>query len=186
MDALVAEATTTLLEITPRECIETDIDASAAQHDAQRAWERELRRMRDAAEALCEATIAPAGSRSASGASPPKAAGGAVAQASRGGQGPPKPNPTPAMPTGSPLSVQSSLVRIATAMDTQLRAFAAELSTRNAAYGRTLERFFRADGWRRLGYATAAAATRVLRTWCHLHGIHGGRIEASPPTPSSD
>jgi hypothetical protein len=42
------------------------------------------------------------------------------------------------------------------AIDRQLRALSREFVSRESAYGRALEAFFSADGWRRLGYATAA------------------------------
>lgn len=46
------------------------------------------------------------------------------------------------------------------AIDQELRALAHELVVREIAYGRALEGFFVADGWRRLGYATAAQYAR--------------------------
>jgi hypothetical protein len=46
------------------------------------------------------------------------------------------------------------------AIDQQLRELSRELVSREVAYGRTLETFFSADGWRRLGYATAAQYAR--------------------------
>jgi len=46
------------------------------------------------------------------------------------------------------------------AIDRQLRGSAQELAAREVAFGRALEAFFSADGWRRLGYATAAQYAR--------------------------
>ena len=46
------------------------------------------------------------------------------------------------------------------AIDEQLRRLAHELVVREVAYGRALEAFFVADGWRRLGYATASQYAR--------------------------
>lgn len=46
------------------------------------------------------------------------------------------------------------------AIDRQLRELARELVVREVAYGRALEAFFSAEGWRRLGYATAAQYAR--------------------------
>jgi hypothetical protein len=46
------------------------------------------------------------------------------------------------------------------AIDRQLRALARELALREVAFGRALDAFFSADGWRRLGYATAAQYAR--------------------------
>jgi hypothetical protein len=45
-------------------------------------------------------------------------------------------------------------------IDRQLRELSRELLVREVAYGRALEAFFAADGWRRLGYATAAQYAR--------------------------
>ena len=42
------------------------------------------------------------------------------------------------------------------AIDRQLRELSRELVSREVTYGRALEAFFSADGWRRLGFATAA------------------------------
>jgi hypothetical protein len=46
------------------------------------------------------------------------------------------------------------------AVDRQLREFSRELVGREVAFGRALDAFFAADGWRRLGYATAAQYAR--------------------------
>src|SRR5690349_3324276 len=46
------------------------------------------------------------------------------------------------------------------AIDRQLRALSRELVSREVAYGLALEAFFSADGWRRLGFATAAQYAR--------------------------
>jgi hypothetical protein len=46
------------------------------------------------------------------------------------------------------------------AIDRQLRELSRELVSRELAYGRALEAFFSADGWRRLGFATAAQYAR--------------------------
>ena len=46
------------------------------------------------------------------------------------------------------------------AIDRQLRDLAQELVVREVALGRALDAFFSADGWRRLGYATAAQYAR--------------------------
>ncbi|MDQ2645943.1 MAG: HNH endonuclease [Myxococcota bacterium] len=46
------------------------------------------------------------------------------------------------------------------AVDRQLRELSRELVGREVAFGRALDAFFAADGWRRLGYATAAQYAR--------------------------
>jgi hypothetical protein len=45
-------------------------------------------------------------------------------------------------------------------IDRLLREFARELALHEVAFGRVLDAFFSADGWRRLGYATAAQYAR--------------------------
>lgn len=65
-------------------------------------------------------------------------------------------------PIGAPSPVPERLQwsNVPEAIDRQLRELARELVVREVAYGRTLEAFFSADGWRRLGYATAAQYAR--------------------------
>jgi hypothetical protein len=46
------------------------------------------------------------------------------------------------------------------AIDAKLRELARELASREVAFGRALDAFFSADGWRRLGYASAAQYAR--------------------------
>ena len=46
------------------------------------------------------------------------------------------------------------------AIDRQLRGLAHQLAVRELAFGRVLDAFFSADGWRRLGYATAKQYAR--------------------------
>jgi hypothetical protein len=48
----------------------------------------------------------------------------------------------------------------AEAMDAQLRSVAAELARRDLVLGELAERFWRADGWRRLGFATESQYAR--------------------------
>jgi hypothetical protein len=117
---LVAESTSTLCGELPRAAIEpADEDAM----DPQRAWERELGRMRTAAEVRCESHFR------------------------RGGE--PRRHVDrlhwPDLPED---------------IDRQLRLLARELAVREVAFGRALDAFCSADGWRRLGYATAAQYAR--------------------------
>jgi hypothetical protein len=113
---LVAESTSTLCSELPSGAIELADDAAT---DPQRAWERELARMRTEAEVRCESHF-------------------------RREREPPRhvarldwPDPPEAV-------------------DGKLRELANELAAREVALGRALDLFFLADGWRRLGYATAA------------------------------
>jgi hypothetical protein len=117
---LVAESASTLCSELPSGAIELADDAAT---DLQRAWERELARMRAEAEERCEAHF-------------------------RREREP-------------PLHVDRlDWPDLPEAVDGQLRDLANELAVREVALGQALEVFFSADGWRRLGYATAAQYAR--------------------------
>jgi hypothetical protein len=117
---LVAESTSTLCSELPSSAIELPDDEAL---NPQRAWERELARMRAEAEVRCESHFR------------------------RGSEQHPHVAPLvwPEQPE---------------AVDQQLRELARELVGREVAFGRALDAFFSADGWRRLGYATAAQYAR--------------------------
>ncbi len=117
---LVAESTSTLCSELPSSGIELTADDAMA---PQRAWQRELARMRTEAEERCEAHFR----RSPE----------------------PRPHVEPLLWPEQPEAV-----------DRQLRELSRELVGREVAFGRALDAFFAADGWRRLGYATAAQYAR--------------------------
>jgi hypothetical protein len=120
MFGLIAESTSTLCGELPRATIEPADDNAL---ETQRAWERELARMRAEAEVRCESHFR------------------------RGGE-------------ARPLVDRLHWPDLPEAIDRQLRALAQELALREVALGRALDAFFSADGWRRLGYATAAQYAR--------------------------
>ncbi|MDQ2645653.1 MAG: hypothetical protein M3020_17690, partial [Myxococcota bacterium] len=117
---LVAESTSTLCSELPSTAIELPDDEALS---PQRAWERELARMRGEAEERCESHFR----RSPE----------------------PRPHVEPLFWPEQPEAV-----------DRQLRELSRELLGREVAFGRALDAFFAADGWRRLGYATAAQYAR--------------------------
>jgi hypothetical protein len=120
MFGLVAESTSTLCGEVPRAAIElADDDAM----NPQRAWERELARMRTEAEVRCDSHFR------------------------RGGE--PRPHVE-----------RMHWPELPEAIDRQLRELARELAVREVTLGRALDAFLSADGWRRLGYATAAQYAR--------------------------
>jgi hypothetical protein len=120
MLGLVAESTSTLCGEVPRAALElADDDAM----ELQRAWERELARMRTEAEVRCESRFRRVG------------------------------EPRPRIE-------RMHWPELPEAIDRRLRELAQELATREVALGRALDAFFSADGWRRLGYATAAQYAR--------------------------
>jgi hypothetical protein len=118
---LVAESTSTLCGELPRSAIEpADDDAP----NPQRAWERELARMRAEAELRREAHFRPRDDQQ------------------------------------RPSAARIQWPELPEAIDRQLRELSRELLSREVTYGRALEAFFSADGWRRLGFATAAQYAR--------------------------
>ncbi len=120
MFGLVAESTGTLCGELPRGSVEpTDDNAQ----EPQRAWERELARMRNEAEVRCESHLR------------------------RGGE-------------ARPPVDRMRWPELSEDIDRQLRELAHELAVREVTFGRELDAFFSADGWRRLGYATAAQYAR--------------------------
>jgi hypothetical protein len=137
MFGLVAESTSTLCGELPSTAIEmADDDAM----NPQRAWEQELARMRAEAEVRCEANFRCDEGRA--GAEPPGAKrierSGAERMAQERIEWPDSPE----------------------AIDRLLRELSRELVFREVDNGRRLDAFFSADGWRRLGYATAAQYAR--------------------------
>jgi hypothetical protein len=120
MFGLVAESTSTLCGEVPSAALELADDDAI---DPQRAWERELARMRTEAEVRCE----PHFRRRA--------------------------EPRPRVE-------RMHWPELPEAIDRRLRELAQELVVREVALGRALDAFFSADGWRRLGYATAAQYAR--------------------------
>ena len=122
LEALLGEGTTSLLAGVER----TDFvpfDEAMDADRAQRAWELELARYREEAEARCEGRFNPRD------------------------------------------EVTSDAVEVdwdggAEQIDVGLRRVAAELARRDLLLGEIAERFWSADGWRRLGYGTAAQYAR--------------------------
>jgi hypothetical protein len=146
-EAMLAEAAVTLCECLPAGSVDVDIDEDDFNsHSAQLAWEAELRRMRIASEELCESRMRAHGS----GQLRAHESGQASLQSSHDAGGARDAN-------------EFDWSRACTSvleLDAKLRAIAAELATRDLAFGNSLEAFFRADGWRHLGYASAAHYAR--------------------------
>ncbi len=120
MFGLVAESTSTLCSELPSRAIELPDDAAT---NAQRAWERELARLRTEAVVRCESHFR-------------------------------------RTPERRPRLERLSWPKSPEAIDPQLRALAHELAAHEVAFGRALDAFFSADGWRRLGYANGAQYSR--------------------------
>ena len=134
--ALLAEAQVTLLALLPRGVV--DLDRAQGCDAAQRSWLEQLRRWRAEAEVLCERSIL----LSARTASSVRASElrTVVLEASLG---------------------MRSLEQVsATLLDREVRSLAAALARQELELSQLALRFHRADGWRRLRYASEAQYAR--------------------------
>jgi hypothetical protein len=131
LEALLAEGSTSLWGEMDREDI-VPFEPATDERAGQRAWEKELARFRDEAEALCEARMDSV--RREEHRTLELTASGAVRALAWGGD--------------------------AEAIDAQLRCVAAELAGWDLRIGDLAEAFWAADGWRRLGYATESQYVR--------------------------
>lgn len=134
-EALLAEAQGTLLALLPRGTIDGCMPLGDAR---QQRWLEQLRRWRDEAEIRCEENIV--GGQAARAARFVGSAG-LVAIAASGGI--------------APLEHASCLT-----LDQQVRALAGAMARHELELSQLLLRFHRADGWRKLGYATEAQFAR--------------------------
>jgi hypothetical protein len=136
-EALLAEAQGTLLALLPGGAI--DLGCSRGADMAQQRWLEQLRRWRAEAEALCERQVLGA----IASARAPVLAGsvGQVAIAASLGL--------------APLEHATGV-----ALDRQVRAVSAALARHELELSQLVLRLHRADGWRRLGYATEAQYAR--------------------------
>jgi len=143
VEALLGEATTSLLagmewtELVP-------FDEAMDGDRAQRAWELELARYREEAEARCESRFNPR--------SDVKSDAGAVDWDAGAVDW-----------DADAVDWDADAVDWdggAEEIDAALRGVAAELARRDLLLGEIAERFWSADGWRRLGYGTAAQYAR--------------------------
>jgi hypothetical protein len=139
IEALLAEGQGTLLAGLPEGTLE--LEQLEGTDTAQRRWLSELRRWRAEAEALCEQRIVGPLLASREQSRGPAAAEGAVAVAAARGM--------------------TSLERAAcNELDGQVRALAGALARHELELSRLVLAFHRADGWRRLGYATETQYAR--------------------------
>jgi hypothetical protein len=137
-DALLAEAQGTLLALLPEGTL--DLEGMQVCDRAQERWGEQLRRWRDGAEALCENNIMSEllSTRVRSG--PAERLGGVALTASLG---------------LAPLEHASC-----TELDQQVRAVRVALAGHELELSLLVLRFHRAEGWRKLGYATEAQYAR--------------------------
>ena len=137
-EALLAEAQSTLLALLPPDL---ELGAPRENEAAQRRWLEQLQRWRSEAEALCEANVLEAlrSTRSAS---------------------------TDAAPALRTVAIEASLGMAALErapalmLDQEVRRLAGALARHELELSRLILRFHRADGWRRLGYASEAQYAR--------------------------
>ena len=138
-DALLAEAQSTLLALLPRGMIE--LEHAQGCDAAQRSWLEQLQRWRAESEALCEKNIVGALGLKRTGTIEPAPALRAVMVAASLGT--------------APLEAASATVH-----DREVRALSAALASHELELSRLALRLHRADGWRRLGYASEAQYAR--------------------------
>jgi hypothetical protein len=138
VEALLAEGQETLLRLFPLG--ETDREGAGEVDGAQRRWVRERARWRDEAEALCESRIA----RNGDGHLRQVAAGTAYDEV--------------ALQAAAGRSTVGSMSPAA--LDAAVRQLCRALAGHELELSRQLLRFHRADGFRRLGYASEAQDAR--------------------------
>ena len=153
-DALLAEAQSTLLASLPRGAL--DLERAQSADATQRCWLEQLQRWHAEAEVLCERNIL-AGLLSARAASsePAPAPRSVVIEAALGMAALPLAS-GPALGAASGASWMSS----ATMLDQEVRALSAALARHELELSQLALRLHRADGWRRLGYASEAQYAR--------------------------
>lgn len=136
VEALLAEGQASLLAALPRGSLDADaLDAGVLERGgaAQRRWREQLQRWQVEAEERCEQRVRDA--------SEPARAAGAVVEAASAGYG--------------PLAGAAALE-----LDAQVRSLAQLLARHELELSWALLSFHRADGWRRLGYATESQYAR--------------------------
>ena len=132
VEALLAEGFSTFSRWLPPDAITEPGEDDASR--AQRQWEAQLAQWREEAEEICEARIRGRGT-DIGGNDEPADADAADADERR---------------------YEGSTEQI----DAELRRTADELATLDVVIGKLAERFWRSDGWRRLGYATESQYAR--------------------------
>jgi hypothetical protein len=137
-DALLAEAQGTLLALLPEGTL--DRGGLDGGDRAQQRWAQQLRRWREEAEASCEKTVLDDLLSTRATSQPAERLLGVVLASSLG---------------IAPLEHASC-----TALDQQVRALTAGLARHELELSLLVLRFHRADGWRRLGYATETQYAR--------------------------
>jgi hypothetical protein len=137
LEALVGEGTTALLTTMSRDRIPTFEDGGDAHENAQRAWEAQLSTWREEAEIICEGRISFAALDVEATECDARSTDVATCVARS---------------VGDTVDVQET--------DAELRRIAAQLANRDVELGRLAETFWRADGRRRLGFATDSQYAR--------------------------
>jgi hypothetical protein len=144
IEALLAEGSTTLLQEVDRASIEP-FDEANDERAPQRAWEKELARFREEAEIRCEAAFANQ-----------VRANTQLARCSTESGGPESRETSAHSEETSGPDWGDGAVDL----DRELRRISAELAQREFLLGERAEVFWRADGWRRLRYATESQYAR--------------------------
>lgn len=177
VEALVFEGMSTMREFLPRDA--KDSEDLVPSYDAQNAWNRQLARYREEAEALVDRRVSS--------------------------------HRTSGLPSEL-LAEEYDFEGPPESIDRTLRQICGRLAERDLLIGELAERFWKADGWRRLGYATARQYARerlglslssvkdrrqlaarlsrlpsLKRTLCEGHiGYEAARLVAGVATPETD
>jgi len=169
-EALLAEAQGTLLELLPHGAVDvlasencgTAGELARQLRDAQGRWLEELCHWRADAEERCERNI-PTGSGS-SRARRGRASGSCPCAMHPGAAHPGNTSPLAGMLAQVAVAAELGLASLeqtsCTALDRHVRALSAALTQHDLELARLSLRFHRADGWRRLGYATESQYAR--------------------------
>jgi hypothetical protein len=165
IEALVGEGTTTLFATMDRERMPDTDDGTDASNGPQRAWEAQLSAWREEAEVLCEKripweamaadTTADSASAMGVGDSAGRASAMGVDESARRAWAM-RADTTADSAWAIGVDESASVGEI----DGELQRLAARLANRDVELGRFAETFWRADGWRRLGFATESQYVR--------------------------
>jgi hypothetical protein len=153
-DALLAEAQSTLLALLPRGVL--DLEGMPSGDAKQRCWLEQLRRWHAEAEVLCESDILGGllSGRAAS-SEPAPALRSVVIEAALG-----MASLSQASGMSSGTASGTSRTSSATMLDREVRALSTALARHELELSQLALRLHRADGWRRLGYASEAQYAR--------------------------
>ena len=171
LEALVGEGTTALLSEISRDRL-PELD-EGPRDVAQRSWEAQLAAWRDEAEARCEARVLRVDSRHVRG----EEQDWERRERDDDGETDEAVEQQREKPAVADVAGEPGADGDPGALDAELRRLADELARKDLTIGRLAEALWKADGWRRLGYATETQYARE-RLGCSLSSIKAKRALA--------